>query len=196
LPSYPTPSPSDFEALAEVEKASDSRVTIIRERAEKWIGGLTALTGLLGTVLVVKGPDAVTKFDTADRVAIAVGFVGALLLLGAGVYYAYSAAFGNAFHPPEFDMGTIIGLHDRVIDARVVAEHDAKKALRDALRSTLGGVALLAVTVGYTWFAPVLASDTKATCVYSGGTQVAKVFGGVTPSLVIQLPEDAEVKTC
>lgn len=55
------PIPADLKAAKIIQTAADDRVKTIRTRAEKWIPGITALTGLISAALVIKGPDAFSK---------------------------------------------------------------------------------------------------------------------------------------
>ena len=68
-----TASRDDLEAAALLDRNEANRLQLVRTRAEKWLGGLTALTGLVTTVLVIKGPqstaDIATSWKIGSRVA-------------------------------------------------------------------------------------------------------------------------------
>lgn len=173
------PDPLDFDASEQLERNEAGRLQLVRTRAEKWIGGISALAGALGTVLVLKGRDTVTEVTVEARIAAAVVLALALGLLAYGIYRAYHAAFGAPGALAEIDLIPLTGLHDRLIRAR---HHAATTALRDlaaAVQSVFVAIALVAVGVGITWFAPTetpTATD-KTICVFSDDRLVARLAG-------------------
>ena len=46
-----TASMADLDAVAELDASERGRLELVRRRAEKWVAGLTALTGLLASYL-------------------------------------------------------------------------------------------------------------------------------------------------
>lgn len=104
------PNPLDLAAADQLEGNEAGRLDLVRERAEKWIGGISALTGVLGTVLVVKGPETVTEIPVGWRIATAGSLGAALILLAFGTYLAYQAAFGDPGAVEEINPVPLTGL--------------------------------------------------------------------------------------
>jgi MFS family permease len=169
------PSRADLDADEELRRNDAGRLAIVRGRAASWVGGLTALTGLLGTVLVVQGPDTVTEIVLGWRIAIAALLAAALGLLAAATYLAYRGAHGAAGSLEEIDTGRLEGLARRVETARREAARAVQRDLVRALRLTFGAIAAIAVAVGITWFAPHDEGPTSPAphCVIVAGRTVA-----------------------
>ena len=89
------PSHLDLDAAESLDRNETSRLDLVRGRAEKWAGGLTALTGLVGTVLVGKAPENMRGISTPWRIAVSVLLAAALASLVLGTYRAYRAAYGD-----------------------------------------------------------------------------------------------------
>lgn len=176
------PDPLDLKASDQLDSNEAGRLDLVRSRAEKWIGGISALSGLLGTVLVVKGGDTVTQILLGWRIAVAVMVALALVLLAFGTYLAYQAAFGNPSALAEINRVPLAGLHDRLLQARSAAAAEALGSLATAIKAVFAAVAFIAVGVAITWFAPkVGTTSSKSVCVYSNGQLVAQLAGDSTP---------------
>jgi hypothetical protein len=177
----PVPMPAsrlDFSTQREVTEAEGKRLSTARTRAEKWIPGVTALAGLLTTVLVLKGPESVSKLDTTTRTLIAVLLGIALVLLIAAIRSAYSAAFGSESNPEEVPRQPVSGLHARVLRARRSAEATAKKRLGVAITLTVSGVLFIAAAVALSWFPLQQAQpEGERVCVLLDGEPVVEVAG-------------------
>jgi hypothetical protein len=188
--------PLDRLALSELMKASDARVITARSRAEKWIGALTAFTGLLGIVFVLKGPESVSDLQTGWKVAILLAFAIALTFLASATRRAYTAAFGSSSSPETTSPAPVEGLHDRLFEARRQAEASAKGNLSSAVLRAFIGIAFAAMGIGISWFAtqePAKAGE--FTCIVDGkGAEVARFPGGTLE--VTSLSGDAQVKSC
>jgi hypothetical protein len=192
---YPTPSNDDFAALDEVKGASESRVSLARTRAEKWIAGLAALLGLVATVLVIKGPDSITKFGTGQRWILAGAIVATFVFLAAGLYNAYAAAYGDALGDEDFDPKSVVGLAERLADARAKAEASVRTKLKNAVQLTVIGIGTLIVTVGITWFMSP-PSSAKDVCVYQAGAEITRVSKDVTTPITLTPSGGAIVRPC
>ncbi|MFI0405827.1 hypothetical protein [Actinomadura sp. 3N508] len=118
-----------------------------RKQAESWRTGLTALTALLGTVLIVKGRDSFAELTPPFRWLIALLLGAALAMLVWATMLVVRAVAG----PP----GEKIILSGEALKAWTAAEvaHIAT-AIRAATRLTLGGVCAIALAVGLTWLGP------------------------------------------
>ena len=179
-------SPLDLIAKRELEEASAHRAVTASQRAEKWIAGLTAITGLLGTVLLVKGPETVDKLTPVAKGWLAAFFAFALFLLAAATYSAYSAAFGDPLAPSKMRLETSEGLHARREAFRFAEEDRINGELATAIRRLFLGLTFLALGVAVTWFAKPPAPDPpKATCLYSGSEVVLKLPGDSISALGI-----------
>jgi hypothetical protein len=78
-----------------LERNEDARLDLVRARAEKWVAGVGALSGVLATGLVIKGPDDATRVVLGWRI-VAAGLIGlAVGLLAYATFRAYRAAFGE-----------------------------------------------------------------------------------------------------
>lgn len=190
------PDPLDLDAAEQLERNEDGRLPLVRARAEKWIGGVTALSGVLGTALVIKGPDTATDIPLGWRVAAACALGAALLLLAAGTYWAYQAAFGEPGALREIQLIPLTGLHGRLVAARRIAAAEALRRLAAAVRAVFAAVALIASAVAITWFASSGAAppSDRTICVYVNG-QLAARLGGSTIT-VREVPAGASVSAC
>lgn len=171
------PDPLDFEALEQLQHNEETRLQLVRSRAEKWIGGISALTAVLAIALVIKGPDDATKIMLGWRIAAAVALGFAIALLALGTYRAYRAAYGQPNALGEISPNPLTGLHDRLIEARKAAANDALEDLGNAIRAVLAAVALIAAAVAITWFAT---TPPGSVCVYAHGQLVGRLKTDVT----------------
>ena len=79
------------------------RLVRARERAEKWIAGLSALVTVLTTAMVVKGPENFAKADGHVRGVVLVLVIVGAFGVGTGLMFAYSAAFGGLWKTSKVD---------------------------------------------------------------------------------------------
>lgn len=190
------PDPQDLDAAEQLHHNEDARLQIVRARAEKWIGGVGALTGVLGTVLVIKGPDDATHITLAWRIVSAVMLATAIGLLALATYRAYRAAFGKPNALSEISAIPLTGLHKRLEEARRTEAADALRDLGAAIRSVFIAVALIAAAVGVTWFAPPKnpAPTRSSLCMYARDQLVARLD---TDALAVkQTTPGTTVKPC
>jgi hypothetical protein len=175
------PSRLDLAAAEELERNEVGRLGLIRARAEKWAGGLTALTGLLGTVLVGKAPENMRTIATPWRVVVGGLLAAALAALVFGTYRAYHAAYGNPGRLDQLSPQPITGLGERLATARRHAAGAAGTHLRQAVIAAGAAVGLLALGTGITWFAPTSSSGhPNRVCLLVDGKPVAEVATPVT----------------
>jgi hypothetical protein len=171
------PDPLDLDAAEELHHNENARLQLVRARAEKWIGGVSALTAVLATALVIKGPEDATLIVFGWRIGAAVALGGAIILLALGTYRAYRAAFGQPSALREISPTPLTGLHNRLTQARRVAADDALRDLRTAIRAVFGAIALIAAAVAITWFAT---EPPGSLCVYVRSQLVARLSANVT----------------
>lgn len=148
------PSRDDLDAATLLDRNEANRLQLVRTRAEKWLGGLTALTGLVTTVLVIKGPQSIADIATSWKIAAGSLIALALAVLVFGTYRAYQSAYGDPGRLDEVKSQPVTGLAVRLAGKRNEAAAAAQTHLRHAVIATLAAVALLAVAIGLTWFAP------------------------------------------
>lgn len=173
-----SPTGDDVDALAVLDANDAERLRIVRSRAEKWLGGLTALTGLLATVLIVKGPDTVTDLSVGWRAGVAASIAAALAGLAYATWCAYASAFGDPTTLDSIDRSPVTGLAGRLAQARRAAATRAQQQMVHALVATFVGIALLVAAVALTWFAPTTAeAGTGSTCLLSGQEVLAQLPG-------------------
>lgn len=177
------PDPLDLDAAEQLERNEAGRLNLVRARAEKWIAGISALGGLLATVLVVKGRDSITDITPLWRVVVAGGLALALVVAAYATYRAYQAAFGTPGALAEINPLPLAGLHGRLAAARRATAIAALGNLKAAVVAIFVAIALIAAAVGVTWFAPTRGTPNDSTCVYSQGHLVAQLAG---PSIAVR----------
>jgi hypothetical protein len=125
----------EFEALGKVRGA-----------AEKWTATLAALLGLVGTILLVKGPDEVGKLPTAAQYLI-----GALLLFAliAAVRATVLAAYAAQGTPEDLEYPN--GAKLRKEERRWAEESKQKLTASRQITLVAVGLIALAVLVGWVW---------------------------------------------
>ena len=173
------PSTQDYEAFDTLMSNGAGRLALVRARSEKWVGAVAALTGLITTVLVVKGPDSVTNLTDSSKRTIAVAITLGLVLLAFATYKAYAAAFGIPGAIEEIDPNPLDGLATRLASKQRTTAAKAQEALRDAIIATFIATTCLAVAIGVAWFSPAR-KDAAATttCLSANGRLVARIAGG------------------
>ena len=170
--------PEDLEAQSTLHTNDLNRIRIVRTRAEKWLGGITALTGILTTALVIKGPQSTTDLTPPWRVMVGVLMLLALTELGFGIYRAYQSAYGDPNKLDTMPVQPISTLARRLREARADSADKALQKLASAIRATVIGVGLLTVAIGTTWFAPATAaSKDGSVCLTVNGAKVAELPG-------------------
>lgn len=168
----------DQVASETISQARSERLVSLRQRAEKWIAGLTAVVTVLATATLLKGPEKFSEVAPGSQslliVLVIAGGCGILL----GILAAYSAAFGRVgksnldrliLKPPPAD-GAASKLDQAV-------EKDWKwtfYSLQVALGLTvLGVVALGAATIVSLAGAASKAADDSEVCAKIGGATVS-----------------------
>jgi hypothetical protein len=177
------PDPLDLDAAEQLQHNEDARLQLVRARAEKWIAGVGALTAVLATALVIKGPDDATQITLGWRIATAaaIAIAAAIALLALATYRAYQAAFGQPDTLREIKTIPLTGLHNRLTQARRDAADDALRDLGAAVRAVFAAIALIAAAVATTWFAPTdtTAKSAGSVCIYARGQLVARLSASI-----------------
>lgn len=160
-----------FKLLYDTRAARLTRATV---RAEKWIAGLTALVTVLTTALVVKGPDNFAEADGAVRWFVLVLVLAGVFGIGAGLVFAYSAAFGGLFTRGALD--TLIESPPTVATGAAntlesAASQDAatsRRGMRWAVGATVTAMVCLLAAVSVSWFASPDSAEPSSICLQTG----------------------------
>lgn len=185
----------DQDAQLKAQKYAAQALPIVRKRADSWIAGLTAITGVLTTAALIKGPDALDDVDDKNVISVLSprDIVVILLFAGGvaiafGIYEAYRAANGNPTAPDSIEK-TVEKISQ---DPDHAAEHwrsaiakettSSKTALGKAVGGTIVGTALLASAVAYASYKPASESPSTATCLQlSDGSRIT--ISGLLPTI-------------
>ena len=165
--------PHDLAALKQLQDHRAGELARVRTRAEKWIPGLAAVTGVLTTAVVVKGAETFTKAPASTQLTIIALMIVGAVAVGTGVFCAYAAAHGNPFGDDELsrraDQQKVDGAYEDW-NAAVRAEVSrARRLLTAAVIATLVGTASLGTAVVVTWFAPATGSGATTCLVTDDG---------------------------
>lgn len=167
------PSQGDKETEVLLKEYDATLLSDIRGRAEKWAAGLTALTGLLSTVLIVKGPAGILDVPESARVIVAVLIAAALLSLIVATLYIYRAAYGAPFSLLILDRQPLTDLQHRFLKAQRRLGLEALKFMRKAVWLTLIGIGILFAAIMLTWFAESSSTGAGAgVCIEANGVTV------------------------
>ena len=144
----------------------------VREVADKWRGGLTAMTALVATATVGTAPFVGDRIDHDIKVALAIVVAVALLLLCVATWQAMRASFGV---PDK------IAANGEALRAWHIEEiGKAKSQLACAQRATVLAVLALTVAAGIGLFGSTNSSDKKpAPVTGTVTTNTGDVFCGV-----------------
>jgi hypothetical protein len=191
-----TASRADLAAAEQLAVSESNRLQTVRARAEKWVAALTGLTGLISTVIVIKGPDS-KDISTGWRVLVGLALALALATLAFAIYRAYQAAYGDPGRLDEVSVQPLTGLDVRLANARRLAADEAHRHLGHAVVATLLGSTLVAGAIGISWFAPKPSDPTAAdknVCVIIDGKTVTKIQG--TTLTVTTVTPETEIRPC
>ena len=142
---------ADIDAFNELEAASRDRVVIAQGRAEKWLAAITALTGLLATVLILKAPEKASEVEEGVVWVVAVLVLIALFLLAMAIQAAYSAAHGDTTNSVVLQESPVEGLYARRLEARLQLESATFAYLRTAIGFAMAGVIIVGVASVLLW---------------------------------------------
>lgn len=185
---------ADIIAMRNLQDYRSSELARIQKRSDKWIGGMVALTGVLTTAIVIKGPETFVNLANAPFIGqlmvnvqlvvillMAIGFVA----LGFGVFWAHSAAYGDPFET-ESDLDRraeaqqVTGAWSAWTGAVSTAADKARQTLAKSVQVTIVGTGALALAVFVTWTTPAAtaASEDSFTCFLVGDARV-KIEGNL-----------------
>ncbi|MFB6814305.1 hypothetical protein ACFCV8_07140 [Streptomyces sp. NPDC056347] len=127
------------------------QLTAVRKQAEGWRNGLTALTGLVGVVFVLKGRESVAGMPAVWRWTTAALLVLAFALLLAGALAAVRAAHGR--------LGQGMWLSgDRLLSAVMDEVEHTQDVLTAARRCSVLGLSAVVAAIAVSWVVPVEAA--------------------------------------
>ncbi len=137
--------PIDLRWEKKAEELEFEALATVRGAAEKWSATLTAILGLVSTVLVVKGAEDVTKLSSESKIIIG-GFLAVALV--AAFYAAFQAAKAAQGTPANLAWPSGAGLRAW---EREQAK-DAKRKLLESRGATGVAVFLMAAAIALAWF--------------------------------------------
>ena len=181
-PVPPQPDPRLVVAAQALRTAGPKQLAEVRNAAEKWIGGITALFGLFGLAGIVTSRSTLTDLAVGWQVVIAVAAAVSAGLAGLAIYRIYRAAYGwPVTHPVTNDGELLAWYAGQQAAPRVQAGY-----LRDGVRAAGGALAALTVTAGFLLFAPEQAPTVPFVKVtLTGGSQVCGTLLPVTPGATL-----------
>jgi hypothetical protein len=137
--------PSLEAASQQLYEAASQQVTALRGSADKWIGGTTALLGLLGVGGVAVGKDAVSSLSTSPKLAVGILAGLAVAAAAAAVILGYAAAYG---WPKKHDVST----DEQLRDWYGKRSPDVARKLGRSVISAVAALTLLTAAAGVIWF--------------------------------------------
>ena len=168
-------------------------------KAKNWLGGITALLGLVTTAAVLAAPAAKDLGDS-QRDGVILVASSSFVLLALAVFFAYRAAYGTPGGiDPVSEGGLEPGLRNRVAAAkRDIAEKSGSR-LRFAVILTVLGVGATFAATALTWFPPPAVAEpgNPAVCVVVDGEVVLKVAGKSLPVVTLDTGQKAtQLRAC
>lgn len=157
-PSHKPVTPTDREWQAVANKLSISELDRVRSIAEKWGATITALTGLAGTVLVVKGRESISELTHNYQILAGICLLAAFACAAFSIYLAATAAQGS----PKLTWNT-------GDETRKAFRNNAKKAVTNIFWSrTLALIFLLSIiaAVAITWFSTATKDVTSGAIIH------------------------------
>jgi hypothetical protein len=148
------PTAEDFAMAQALDLALPNELATVREQGKNWVGALTALTGLVALVTVLKGPESTTDLVWWLRLIVAGLAIGSLVLLALGVRKAYTAAYGSPGEELVINRAVVTGLYARVMSIRERTADASREALKQAVKFSMLGVAAIMLATVLTWFPP------------------------------------------
>jgi hypothetical protein len=163
-------------------EAGPQQLADVRNAAEKWIGGVTALFGIFGVAGVVSARSTLTDLAAGWQAVIAIATAGAVGLAGLAVYWIYRAAYG---WPVTYPIN-----NDEELLAWYASRQSAPRAqagfMKDGVRAAGAALVMLVITVGLLWFAPQQSPTVPLVQVtLSNGSQVCGTLLPATPGATL-----------
>ena len=172
---------ADLAALAALQTYAGQELSQLQSRSEKWIGGLTAITGVLTTAVVIKGTESFTSLVSPFPALVAGLMVVGGLLIGYGIYKGYVAAHGDPLASDALltraKEQTVDGAYRDYVTAMRTGATNARDALAAAVVTSIVGTLLLAAAVVVTWTAPAKKGQSGDSFCFRSGNQIVELSG-------------------
>jgi hypothetical protein len=179
-----------IQAANELARVGATQVDALRASAEKWLGGVTAILGLLGIAGVAVGKDGVASLATAPKVAAGFAIGCAVIAAAFAIVRGYEAAYGWP-RPADVSSDDLLREWFRQWSGRAVA---AGGKLKQSIVASVVALGLLATTVGIIWFGASAAAPTaKVTVDYNENSDAGRP-GSVCGVLVASERPELRVK--
>jgi hypothetical protein len=133
-----------------IDAAVRSEDAWARTLAEKWVGGLVALLGILSVSSIVTGADAAKNVRADLRWLVFAAAVLALVSAALALFFAYRAAFG----PAKFARLRDKSDEEKWLQQRRLAPRRTVRQLRISFALTLLSLLLAFVVASLLWFLP------------------------------------------
>jgi hypothetical protein len=162
--------------------AGPKQLADVRNAAEKWIGGVTALFGIFGVASVVGARSTLTGLAPGWQAVIGIATALSVGLAGLAVYWIYRAAYG---WPVTYPIN-----NDQELLAWYASQQSAPRAqaafLKEGVRAAGGALVMLVITVGLLWYAPQQSPMVPLVQVtLSNGSQVCGTLLPATPGATL-----------
>ena len=188
-----------IQASNELARVGAGQVDALRASGEKWLGGVTAILGLLGIAGVAVGKDGVTSLATAPKLAAGIAICGAVVASAFAIVRGYEAAYG---WPRLVDVSDDDLLREWFKEW-VNRAPTAGDKLKQSIVASILALGLLTATVGLIWFgSPAAAPTAKVTVNYSEDgdpSRPASVCGNLVasekPELRVKITDGPTVRT-
>jgi hypothetical protein len=196
----PPPNAVNDAAIRIVQSYGTGELARVQTRGEKWIAGITALSGLVTAALVVKGKDSFAKLDPSyepfgcpiDPVWWVAGALAlAYVCYGTAIFSSYAAAFGNPLAKDELEtlekkvQTNPATAATELRNAVATKADNSRSSLRRAIWFTLAAMVMTAIAVGITWRVPDKSTGSTPVCLEVGseGQTTTLRFDGSLPEI-------------
>lgn len=155
---------ADFDTYKKLLERDLDQAATLQGRAKAWLPALTAIAALAATVTILKGPEAAKDLNPDMRTTVAFMVTAALILLIAGLVFAYRAAFGSPVDLKKLDVARITGLYERYVEQLETERVSVGQSFGAGLFATIAGTALLFGAQALTWFPPATEDNSTSYC--------------------------------
>ncbi|MFF7354916.1 MULTISPECIES: hypothetical protein [Streptomyces] len=145
---------------------TETQLEIARGQAEGWRNFLTAATGLLAAVLVLKGRENVAELPSGYRLTVLLLVAAGLLSLLLATFLAVRAVHGK----PGFELKYVDA--EKLLDWEREERNRIARLIRRACWATLLGVLATAAGIMVTWVAPGPDDPAATVVVHTRGASV------------------------
>ncbi len=146
-----SPTATDLKNGAEWDDLVDTSLDRVTANAEKWRTGLAGFITIVTSLLLLKGPESVSKIALPWGPVVVLLLIVAVVLTVIGLWHAQAAAA-----PPEkmLDRTAFFRANVTVRAGRVAAARQALGRLRSAQRLVTAALACLVLGIAMWWLVP------------------------------------------